>query len=907
MNLLGMKRKLLPFSGPMGGGGKGGGGGSAPPPPASQTVTQTAIPEYARPYVESMLGKSEALTDINQNPYQSYGGQRIAGFNPTQERAFQNVQNMQTAPQVGMGSEFAAASGMGALATQPRSAMLGQEALNYGAAGQMYGGMGAQQALARAQQTGSQAGMYGGMGAGYGAQAAGMAPTAQRFGQESADIGMAGLGYGQLGTGYGGRGAMAAEQGFGAGEQFARQATDPRSVQAYMSPYMQNVVDVQKQEALRDFGKGLTAQNLGAARQGTYGGARNILANTEAQRNLQTQLGNIQAAGTQQAFQDAQRQQQFGANLGLQGLQAGYGGLGLGMQGAGMGLQGLGTALQGQQARMASLGQAGQFLGQGMQGAGLGLQGVGAQQAAGQLGLQGTAQGMQGAQAGLSGVGQAIGAGQYGLAGLGTGLQAAGTLGQLGQTQFGQQQAINAAQQQVGAIQQAQAQQALDLGYQDFLKQRNYPYQQLAFQSDMLRGIPLSQSAQQIYTAPPSAASQLGGLGMSALGIYGMSGGFRAKGGAIKEMAEGGLAYAKGGDIKTMSTEQLTEMLDNPSINPLQRDLIEQQLMLRRRMEMNPETDQIMSQALRSGIGSIATGDMVPEDMAGGGIVAFAKGGDPSGVDAIKSAAESRQSYRDQLEREVLESMKRLKTEDPFKESRAQDEQIRAQMAESKRVAPYEALTMAGLRTMAGTSPYALANLGGGGEEGLKTYARSARDQSDLQKQLLQQGVEREKAQFGRQTQLLGAQQTALGQLYGKEAEIERAKAARANAGALQAGTLYNQLSSQYMTAVSREMETLRKRYKDQFNMDKTETELESEAVANVTKRLPPQARKTLFGDQVIPDGTPAPAVPAPAPAAGAKTFNVVVNGKTFSFPTKEAADTFKKRAKESDPKATIQ
>ena len=711
MNLLGMKRKLLPLGSPQGGG-KGGGGGGGAPPPASQTVTQTAIPEYARPYVESMLGKSEALTDINQNPYQSYGGQRIAGFNPVQERAFQNVQNMQTAPQLGQGTALAGASGLGSL---------------------------------------------------------------------------------------------------GAGANYQAMATNPYATQAYMSPYMQNVVDVQKNEALRDAQVRNLGANLGSARLGTYGGARQALGEQERNRNLQTQLGQIQAGGSQKAFEAAQQAQQFGTSAGLQGF-----------------------------------GQAG---------------------------------------------------------------QAAATLGNLGQTQFGQQSAINQAQQQVGAIQQAQAQQGLDLGYQDFLKQRNYPYQQLAFQSDMLRGIPLSQSAQQIYTAPPSTASQLGGLGMSALGIYGMSGGFKAKGGAIKEMAEGGLAYAKGGDIKSLSTEQLTEMLDNPSINPLQRDLIEQQLMLRRRMEMNPETDQIMSQALRSGIGSISTGDMVPENMAGGGIVAFSKGGagTPSGVDAIKDASQARQSYRDQLEREVLESMKRLKTEDPFKESRAQDEQIRAQMAESKRVAPYEALTMAGLRTMAGTSPYALTNIGGGGEEGLKAYARSAREQSDLQKQLLQQGVEREKSQFGRQTQLLGAQQTALGQLYGKEAEIERAKAAKVAAGAAQAGTLYNQLSNQYMTAVSREMETLRKRYKDQFNMDKTETELETEAVANVTKRLPPQARKTLFGDQVIPDGTPAPAVdPKAAPAGDKKPtskadektqFKVTLNGKTYGFPTQKALDDFKQLA----------
>jgi hypothetical protein len=815
-------------------GGGGGGGGSAPAP-SSQTVTQTSIPEYARPYVERMLGKSEALTDIDQNPYQNYGGERIAGFNQNQQNAFANVFNQTPASQLGGATNLAERAGLGAIGMQGQAGQLGQEALGYGQAGSMYGSLGAQQAIQRAQQTARQAGMYGGMGAGIG-----------------------------------GMGVQAAQQGFGAGEAFARQATDPAATRAYMSPYMQNAVDFQKSEAVRDFNIGQQAQRARAVGSGAFGGSRQAIVEAEAQRNLGTQLGGIQATGTQKAFEDAQRQQQFGANLGLQGLQAGYGGLGLGMQGAQTGLQGVGQQL-----------------------------------AAGQLGLQGTTQGMQGAGYGLQGVQAATGAGQLGLQGLGQATQAAGTLGQLGQTQFGQEQAILGEQQKVGAVQQAQAQQGLDLAYQDFLKQRNYPYQQLAFQSDMLRGLPLSQSAQSMYTAPPSMGSQLGGLGMSALGIYGMSGGFKANGGMVgKGYAKGGqIGYATGGDIKMMKTEQLEQLLENPGLTPLESDMVEKELMIRRRMEMNPESDQIMA-----GITAIPTGNMVPmEQMAGGGIVAFNQGGSSSGVDAIKDAAQSRQSYRDQLEREVLESMKRLKTEDPFKESRAQDEQIRAQMAESKRVSPYEALTMAGLRTMAGTSQYGLSNLGAGGEEGVKALARSKREEADLQKQLLQQGVEREKSQFGRQTQLLGAQQTALGQLYGKEAEIERAKAAKANAGAAQAGALYNQLSNQYMTAVSREMETLRKRYKDQFNMDKTETELEAEAVANVTKRLPPQARKTLFGDQVIPDGTPAPAVPVAAPVAGAKTFNVVVNGKTFSFPNKEAADTFRKRAKDSDPKATIQ
>jgi hypothetical protein len=774
-----------------GGGGGGGGGGGSAPAPTTQTVTQTSIPEYARPYVERMLGKSEALTDIDQNPYQEYGGERIAGFNQNQQNAFANVFNQAPASQLGAASNLAGQAGLDAINMQGQAGQLGQEALGYGQVGSMYGGLGAQQAIQRAQQTARQAGLYGGMGAGFGAQAAGMAPTAQAFGQQAADIGMGGLGYGAMGAGYGGRGAMAAEQGFGAGEAFARQATDPRSIQAYMSPYMQNAVDYQKSQAIRDFDIGQQAQKARAVGSGAYGGSRQAIVEAEAQRSLGNQLAGIQATGTQKAFEDAQRQQQFGANLGVQGLQAGYGGLGLGMQGAQTGLQGLGTALQGQQARMQGLGQAGQFLGQGIQGAQAGLQGVGAQQAAGQLGLQGTAQGMQGAGYGLQGVQAATGAGQLGLQGLGQATSAASTLGQLGQTEFGQEQAILGEQQKVGAIQQAQAQQGLDLAYQDFLKQRNYPYQQLAFQSDMLRGLPLSQSAQSMYSAPPSMGSQLGGLGMSALGIYGMSGGFKAKGGMVgKGYAEGGLmaakaykegGYADGGDISMMNVKQLTEMLDNPTLTPMEVEMIQKRIMLLNRMGSNPTTAEIMSRG--AGIGSIPTGEMVPEQMAGGGIVAFAQGGESSGVDAIKSAAQARQSYREQLEREVLESMKRLKTEDPFKESRAQDEKIRAQMEESKRVSPYEALTMAGLRTMAGTSQYGLSNLGAGGEEGVKALARSKREEADLQKQLLQQGVEREKSQFGRQTQLLGAQQTALGQLYGKEAALAAAEANKSRSG----------------------------------------------------------------------------------------------------------------------------
>ena len=842
------------------GGGGGGGGGSAPAPaPSAQTITQSTIPEYARPYVETMLGKAQALTDVNQNPYQAYGGERIAGFSPMQQQAFFQASQQTPAGQLAPATQLATMAGEQALGSQARADLLGQQALGYGAAGAEYGGLGAQQALARSQQAARQASMYGGLGAGFGARAAGLAPQAQAAGLEAANIGMGGLGLGALGTGYGARGALAAEQGFGAGEQYARMATSPEAMGAYMSPYMQQAVDRQKFEATRDYAKQLQNLKAQAVGQGAFGGSRQAIVESEAQRNLNQQLQNIQAAGTQRAFEQAQQAQQFGAGLGLQGLQAGYGGLGLGMQGAGMGLQGIGTALQGQRERLASLGQAGQLYGQGIQGAGLGLQGVGQQLGAGQLGLAGTGQGIAGAQAGLQGVQGALGAGQYGLAGLGAATGAAGTLGQLGQTQFGQEQAINAELQKIGAIQQAQAQQGLDLAYQDFLKQRNYPYQQMAFMSDMLRGLPLSQTAQTMYAAPPSLGSQLGGLGMAGLGIYGMSGGFRAKGGAIKEkkMAAGG--YATGGDIKMLSTEQLEKLLESPNLSPMEQAMVEEQLMLRRRMEMNPEADTIMR-----GVAAIPTGNMVPmeETMAGGGIVAFAKG---------NSVKDTSAEYEKMLMEDIKRRQKMMETGDPYADSRAREAKMEAEIKNIRETAPYRALAAAGLGTLAGTSQYGLSNLGLGGIEGLKTYGQAKREEDQMEKLLLQQAGEREKSKFARESALLGSQQTTLGQLLGRRSAAETAAASRADTATrnkqldlTRAQNAYKDLFNNAFDELSRTSKPggiNYKKYKD--NPDQLKADARSIALGELSPDL-----RNLLGFQ-MPAATTAPAA---APAKGVRT-----------------------------------
>jgi hypothetical protein len=120
------------------------------------------------------------------------------------------------------------------------------------------------------------------------------------------------------------------------------------------------------------------------------------------------------------------------------------------------------------------------------------------------------------------------------LAGLGLANTAAGTLGQLGQTQFGQQTGTIGLQNQMGTQQQQQQQAVLAQQYQDFLNQKQDPYTKLSYMQGMLTGLPLSSSIQNVYSNP-SALSQISGLGLTAAAL-GKSGLFsNAKGGAIKE------------------------------------------------------------------------------------------------------------------------------------------------------------------------------------------------------------------------------------------------------------------------------------------------------------------------------------------------------------------------------------
>jgi hypothetical protein len=246
-------------------------------------------------------------------------------------------------------------------------------------------------------------------------------------------------------------------------QQFGQQAADQ-----YMSPYMQSVVGIQQREAQRQADIAGTQRNAQAVGAGAFGGSRQAIMDAEAARNLAIQKGDIQAQGLQSAY--TQAQQQYNADQ-AQRMQAA-----LANQTAYQQKQQLGE-------------QSKQF------GAGLGLQGLQA--------------GMQGYQ----------------------------NLGTIGQNLYGQNISNINTQAQLGAQQQQQAQNILNQQYADFQEQKQLPFQQLAFQSNILRGVPLSQGAQTVYQQPPSTGSQVAGAGLALAGLSNLFGGTTkaAKGGSIKE------------------------------------------------------------------------------------------------------------------------------------------------------------------------------------------------------------------------------------------------------------------------------------------------------------------------------------------------------------------------------------
>jgi hypothetical protein len=405
----------------------------------------------------------------------------------------------------------------------------------------------------------------------------------------------------------------------GPAQQVGTQDYTGQNVNQYMSPYMQNVVDIQQREAQRQADIARTQRGGQAVRQGAFGGSRAGLMEAEAARNLALQKGDIQATGQQQAFQNAQQQfnqqQQAGLQAQLANQQAGLqvGGQNLAAR---LGVQQLGAGqnLQSQQANQA------------------------AQQAANQLAANQ----------------QQFGAG-LGLQGLNLGMQGANLLGTLGQNQYAQNMGINQLQQQTGATQQGLRQQGLSQAYQDFLNQRAYPQQQLGMMQSLITGAPLgTQSTTTGTPASPSNAQNLLGLAGTA---YGFSQLFPGLGSGITNflgLKDGGAVqgYAKGGITGPENEARIVSKLSDPQL--------QQSMQLAQARNDAQQLDAIkdelaMRASERGGLAGLYN------RLAGGGIVSFQSGG----LNGMMAPAVAGRSQNDQEAEDLRTALENEQDEAP--------------------------------------------------------------------------------------------------------------------------------------------------------------------------------------------------------------------------------------------------
>jgi|TARA_B100001057_G_scaffold498525_1_gene605781 hypothetical protein len=291
--------------------GKGGGGGRAP---TTQTVNQTNLPEYARPYFERLLKRTEGESLADYIPYED---QRIADTNVDITDSQQKIRDIFN-------------SGIAGL---PESQERIRQGLNF---------------------------------------------DAGKF--------------------------------------------DSATAQDYMSPYMQNVVDVQKEKAILDAQRMQAGRDADAVRAGAFSSSRRAITDALADEGLSRQLAEIQAQGQQQAFENAQSQFE--------------------------------------RDRTAAMG-------------------------AEKIGL--------GSAESLAALGQRARAGD---------IEAAGLLESVGKNLM------------------ARDQSGLDMAYEDFVRQRDYPREQLQFLSSILRGVPVSPSTEQSSFQAYNPIKDLLGTGISAYGLY---------------------------------------------------------------------------------------------------------------------------------------------------------------------------------------------------------------------------------------------------------------------------------------------------------------------------------------------------------------------------------------------------
>jgi len=340
---------------------------------------------------------------------------------------------------------------------------------------------------------------------------------------------------------------------------------------------------------------------------------------------------------------------------------------------------------------------------------------------------------------------------QLGLQGAQAGIQGANTLAGIGGQQLAAQQGVLGTQNQMGTQEQQNQQALLNQAIQNYGNQQNYGTTQTANIMNLLRSTPTTQT-QTTYQAPPSALTQIGGLGATALGAYGASGGFKsaAGGGEIKEkkMASGGIASG-------VPAGKLPSILEK---------LSDQQLAQKANLQTNdPETaaDAISQQTFRAnarqGVASAAGGGFV--NMASGGIVAFAGGGDPRDADAQPGGFYDKQKQPDQNDLATRSAEYKSLLGDRSDVGAKYMEAIKnAQPDKNEQL--WGRLMQFGAGMAAGTSPNALTNIGAAAQQTVPGMLEDAKERRKAQGELAKAQYEVSNMEYSDQVKLLTLAQT---------------------------------------------------------------------------------------------------------------------------------------------------
>ena len=359
------------------------------------------VPEYIR---DAEARTIEAAKAVAAEPYMAYGGPRVAGLSPEQQRAIQQQYGM--AGQGVTGADI----GIGTLGT---SRGLGDTATGYIAGG-----------------AGTAAGALGTLQTTFGIQDRARQMAEAGFGSTAGTQGMAGGAYGLAGLG--------------------AQGLTGADIQGFMNPYAQQVTDVAARKFLE---QGQTArQDLAskAAMAGGYGGSRAAVLQGMQMAKEQEGIGDLYTKGLSTAYESALKAAQEGRTRQIQGAQA--------------------QTQAGGLANQATLAQ---------------LQAAGQTTQAGQLARAATGEMRQ------------LGALQNQLAG--QQLKAAAERRNLGMDQVKAAEARQrigatdvASQLGVAGLQQGIDQKSMDVAYADFLRQQQYPQDQLSWLSGITQGSPMA-------------------------------------------------------------------------------------------------------------------------------------------------------------------------------------------------------------------------------------------------------------------------------------------------------------------------------------------------------------------------------------------------------------------------------